>query len=132
MCGVAGILVLRDEAPPPTNEELGLMAAAVAHRGPDELGAYRDARVGLAHTRLSIVDLLGGQQPLCNENGSLWIVYNGEVFNYVELRAELVALGHVFRSSGDTEVIVHAYEEWGDGAFARFNGQFALALWDSV
>ena len=108
------------------------MAAAMAHRGPDELGAYLDARVGLAHARLSIVDLRGGQQPLCNEDGSLWVVYNGEVFNYVELRAELVALGHVFRGSGDTEVVVHAYEQWGDDAFARFNGQFALALWDSV
>jgi asparagine synthase (glutamine-hydrolysing) len=131
MCGIAGILALRDGAPPPTREELGRMAAAIAHRGPDELGAYLDARAGLAHTRLSIVDLAGGQQPLCNEDHSLWIVYNGEVFNYVELRAELASLGHVFRSSGDTEVVVHAYEQWGDDAFARFNGQFALALWDS-
>jgi len=131
MCGIAGILVLRDGAPPPAREELARMAAAVEHRGPDEVGAYLDPRAGLAHTRLSIVDLRGGQQPLCNEDGSLWIVYNGEVFNYVELRAELVALGHAFRGSGDTEVVVHAYEQWGDGAFARFNGQFALALWDS-
>jgi asparagine synthase (glutamine-hydrolysing) len=131
MCGIAGILALRDDAPPPSREELAWMAGAIAHRGPDELGAYCDARAGLAHARLSIVDLLTGQQPLCNEDRTLWIVYNGEVFNYVELRAELVALGHVFRSSGDTEVVVHAYEQWGDGAFARFNGQFALALWDS-
>jgi asparagine synthase (glutamine-hydrolysing) len=131
MCGIAGILALRDDAPPPAREELARMAAAIAHRGPDELGAYRDRHAGLAHARLSIVDLRGGQQPLCNEDGSLWIVYNGEVFNYVELRAELVAHGHVFRGSGDTEVVVHAYEQWGDDAFARFNGQFALALWDS-
>jgi asparagine synthase (glutamine-hydrolysing) len=131
MCGVAGIVSLRGDAPPPAREELARMAGAIAHRGPDELGAYRDLRAGLAHARLSIVDLATGQQPLCNEDGSLWIVYNGEVFNYVELRAELAAFGHVFRTSGDTEVVVHAYEQWGDGAFARFNGQFALALWDS-
>src|SRR6185369_3672798 len=86
---------------------------------------------GLAHARLSIIDLSSGQQPLSNEDGSLWTVFNGEIFNYVELRAELIALGHVFRTRSDTEVIVHAYEAWGDEAFARFNGQFAVALWDA-
>jgi len=85
----------------------------------------------LAHTRLSIIDLSTGQQPLCNAAGTLWITFNGEIFNYLELRAELVKLGHAFRTKSDTEVIVHAYEAWGDGAFERFNGQWALALWDS-
>jgi asparagine synthase (glutamine-hydrolysing) len=107
------------------------MAASLRHRGPDEFGVYRDSNVGLAHARLSIIDLSTGQQPLCNENGSLWVVFNGEIFNYVELRAELLALGHVFRTQSDTEVIVHAFEAWGERAFNRFNGQYAIALWHS-
>jgi asparagine synthase (glutamine-hydrolysing) len=87
--------------------------------------------VGLAHARLSIIDLSTGQQPLCNEQGNLWVVFNGEIFNYVELRADLLALGHVFRTQSDTEVIVHAFEAWGEEAFNRFNGQYAIALWQS-
>ena len=108
------------------------MAGALHHRGPDEFGVYRDARAGLAHARLSIIDLATGQQPLCNEDETLWVVFNGEIFNYLELRPELEALGHRFRTNSDTEVIVHAYEAWGDDAFARFNGQFAIALWDTT
>jgi len=128
MCGIAGILDLR-RAP-----ELGAlrrMTAALGHRGPDELGLYRDDRIGLVHTRLSIIDLASGQQPLCNEDGTLFVVFNGEIFNYLELRDELQALGHRFRTKSDTEVIVHAFESWGEAAFARFNGQFAIALWDA-
>jgi len=106
------------------------MAGALFHRGPDEFGIYRDSHVGFAHARLSIIDLASGQQPLCNEDGTLYVVFNGEIFNYVELRAELVALGHTFRTKSDTEVIVHAYEAWGNRAFARFNGQYAIGLWD--
>jgi asparagine synthase (glutamine-hydrolysing) len=107
------------------------MAASLSHRGPDEFGVYRDANAGLAHARLSIIDLSTGQQPLCNEDGNLWVVFNGEIFNYLELRFELLALGHVFRTQSDTEVIVHAFEAWGEGAFTRFNGQYAIALWHS-
>ncbi len=132
MCGIAGIVTLRDSALAPTREQLVRMVGALEHRGPDELGAYLDARAGLAHARLSIIDLASGQQPMCNEDGSVWVVYNGEVFNYLELRDELVALGHVFRTASDTEVVVHAYEQWGEEAFVRFNGQFAIALWDSA
>ena len=132
MCGIGGVVALRDGLAPPSVEDLGAMAGALRHRGPDEFGLYRDARAGLVHARLSIIDLATGQQPLSNEDGTLWIVFNGEIFNYVELREELVALGHRFRTRSDTEVIVHAWEAWGDGAFARFNGQFALALWDSA
>jgi asparagine synthase (glutamine-hydrolysing) len=128
MCGIAGILALAGT--PPTREELTRMAASLHHRGPDEFGVYRDRGCGLAHARLSIIDLSTGQQPLANEDNTLWISFNGEIFNYVELREELVALGHIFRTKSDTEVIVHAYEAWGDDAFARFNGQFAIALWD--
>jgi len=131
MCGIAGILARSDGAAPPTRAELARMAGALHHRGPEEHGIYRDARAGLAHARLSIIDLATGQQPLTNEDRTLWIVFNGEIFNYVELGAELAALGHRFATRSDTEVIVHAYEQWGGDAFARFNGQWALALWDS-
>jgi len=129
MCGIAGILARG--GPPPTRETLGRMAQALAHRGPDEFGMYRNAEIGLAHTRLSIIDLASGQQPLANEDHTLWVVFNGEIFNYVELRAELLQLGHTFRTHSDTEVIVHAYEAWGESAFSRFNGQFAIALFDT-
>ena len=130
MCGIAGIVALTERAGRPTRDSLARMAGAIRHRGPDEFGIYCAPRAGLAHARLSIVDLSTGQQPLANEDGTLWVTFNGEIFNYVELRAELRALGHVFRTQSDTEVIVHAYEAWGEDAFAKFNGQFAIALWD--
>ncbi len=130
MCGIAGIVDLRG-GEPPARAALERMLGALTHRGPDEFGLYRDRLAGLAHSRLSIIDLAGGQQPLCNEDGSLWIVFNGEVFNYLELRAELEGCGHAFRTRSDTEVIVHAWEEWGPGAFQRMNGQWAAALWDA-
>ncbi len=131
MCGIAGIVALEARRPPPTREALRAMCGAIRHRGPDEFGVYRDHRAGLAHARLSIIDLSTGQQPLANEDETLWVVFNGEIFNYVELKEELVSLGHRFRTQSDTEVIVHAYEAWGDDCFLRFNGQFAIALWDS-
>jgi len=132
VCGIAGSVALRDETPPPALEDLAAMVGALRHRGPDELGVYRDRRAGLGHARLSIIDLATGQQPLSNEDGSIWVVFNGEIYNYVELRTELAALGHRFRTQSDTEVIVHAWEQWAEGAFVRFNGQFAMALWNSV
>jgi asparagine synthase (glutamine-hydrolysing) len=132
MCGIAGCLVTGRASPPPSLEQLKAMAAAMHHRGPDESGLFRDHRAGLAHTRLSIIDLATGQQPLANEDETIWIVLNGEIFNYVELREELLALGHRFRTRSDTEVAVHAWEEWGDRAFGRFNGQWAIAIWDSA
>lgn len=130
MCGIAGVVAMRAGAGPVSLEALGRMAAALRHRGPDETGAYREPRAALAHTRLSIIDLATGQQPLANEDETLWVAYNGEIFNYVELRAELEALGHRFRTRSDTEVIVHAWEAWGADCFGRFNGQWAVALWD--
>lgn len=132
MCGIAGVVALRDDLAPPTLQQLNAQCGALRHRGPDEFGIYRDDRAGLAHARLSIIDLSTGQQPLANEDGTIWIVFNGEIFNYVELRDELIALGYRFRTKSDTEVIVHAYEAWGDAAFERFNGQWALALWDNA
>jgi asparagine synthase (glutamine-hydrolysing) len=130
MCGIAGVVGLRDGLAPPEPAMLSRMCGALAHRGPDEFGIYHDERAGFAHARLSIIDLATGQQPLANETGSLWVVFNGEIFNYLELREELIAHGHQFRTRSDTEVIVHAYEQWGEQAFARFNGQWAIALWD--
>lgn len=132
MCGIAGVVHRRGRLGPPDRDTLYTMAGALKHRGPDEFGVYRDHRAGLAHARLSIIDLATGQQPLANEDETLWVVFNGEIFNYVELRDELVARGHRFRTRSDTEVIVHAYEEWGDAAFRRFNGQWALALWNTT
>ena len=130
MCGIAGIVDLTGGAGSPPRDALLRMAGALKHRGPDEFGIYRGARAGLAHARLAIIDLATGQQPLANEDDTLWIVFNGEIFNYVELRAELERLGHRFRTGSDTEVIVHAWEAWGEDAFERMNGQWALALWD--
>jgi asparagine synthase (glutamine-hydrolysing) len=106
------------------------MAAAIRHRGPDGEGFYVDQSVGLANVRLSIVDVKGGGQPIANEDGRLQIVYNGEVYNYRELRRELEARGHRYRTQTDTEVLVHAYEEWGEEMLERLNGQFAFAIYD--
>jgi asparagine synthase (glutamine-hydrolysing) len=130
VCGVAAIFNLSAPSPPP-REALEVMVGALEHRGPDEFGLYLDRHCGLAHARLSIIDLSTGQQPLSNEDGTVWVSFNGEIFDYVELRAELEALGHCFRTKSDTEVIVHAWEAWGEAAFERFNGQWAIALWDT-
>jgi asparagine synthase (glutamine-hydrolysing) len=132
VCGIAGSVALRDGLPPPELADIAAMVGALRHRGPDESGLYRDRRAGLGHARLSIIDLATGQQPLSDERGLTWIVFNGEIYNYVELRAELISLGYSFRTHSDTEVIVNAYRHWGDDAFARFNGQFAVAIWDSA
>lgn len=108
------------------------MVGALAHRGPDERGLYRDERAGLAHARLSIIDISSGQQPLADTSGTTWIVFNGEIFNYVELREKLIVLGYRFRTRSDTEVIVNAYLAWGEAAFERMTGQWAVAIWDST
>ena len=131
MCGIAGIVDVCGTGAVPEREALARMVGALRHRGPDEFGLYRDERAGLAHARLSVIDVAAGQQPLCNPGRTLWIVFNGEIFNHVELRTELEALGLRFRTRSDTEVIVRAYEAWGDAAFPRMNGQWALALWDA-
>src|SRR5947208_2036382 len=100
------------------------------HRGPDECGLHVEPGVGLGHRRLSIIDLSTGQQPLYNEDGSVVVIFNGEIYNYQSLIPELAALGHVFRTRSDTEVIVHAWEAWGEACVQRFRGMFAFALWD--
>ena len=129
MCGIAGIVDFSGKAP--DEGLLRRMLGLIRHRGPDAFGIYMDDIAGLASTRLSIIDLPGGNQPIHNEDESLWIVYNGEVFNYVELRPSLEARGHRFYTNTDTEVLVHLYEDKGPDMLKNLNGQFALALWDA-
>jgi asparagine synthase (glutamine-hydrolysing) len=127
MCGVCGIVDF-DETP--DLDLVRAMTRRLHHRGPDGHGHVRDESAVLGHSRLSIVDVAGSAQPMSNEDGQVWVSFNGEIFNYLELRAQLSDRGHRFRTDGDTEVIVHAWEEWGEGCFDRFNGQWALAVWD--
>ena len=128
MCGIAGIV--ESEGTPVNGAAAERMIAMLRHRGPDGSGVKLLGHAALAHARLSIIDLAGGAQPMSNEDGSIWVTFNGEIYNYVELRADLVSRGHVFRTKSDTEVIVHAYEEYGEACLDTFNGQFSLAIWD--
>ena len=129
MCGIAGIL--RFDGAPIDSSALKTMTDVIAHRGPDGDGRYISGSIGLGHRRLAIIDTSSaGKQPMSNENGSVWITYNGEIYNYQDLRRELQVCGHQFNSNTDTEVIIHAYEEWGVACLQRFNGMFAFALWD--
>ncbi len=129
MCGISGIWNF-DGAPVEQSAVL-TMQDTLRHRGPDGEGTYVKENVGLGHRRLSIIDIAGGKQPISNEDGSVWIVYNGEIYNFLELRAELEAKGHSFRTASDTEVIVHLYEELGPKCVQRLMGMFAFGLWDS-
>jgi asparagine synthase (glutamine-hydrolysing) len=130
MCGIAGIVAvdgLDQDAP----RRAVAMRDVLTHRGPDEAGLRCDAHAALAHRRLSIVDLQSGQQPLANEDATVWVVFNGEIYNHAEVRLELERHGHRYRTKSDTETIVHAYEQWGEACVDRFRGMFAFALWDS-
>src|SRR5262245_28280126 len=129
MCGIAGFVVLHPRQQ--VSGPLGAMIGTLRHRGPDDEGEYCDGSVALGHRRLSIIDLTrAGHQPMSNADGSIWLTYNGEIYNYRELDAELKSRGYAYRSRSDTETIVHAYEEWGADCVHRFNGMFAFALWD--
>ncbi len=130
MCGVCGILY-RDGIRAPEESILKEMCRTLVHRGPDDEGQVILDHVGLGMRRLSIIDLTGGHQPLSNEDGSIWIVFNGEIYNYRELRVELEQLGHTFRTESDTESILHGYESWGIRVCEKLNGMFGFALWDS-
>lgn len=128
MCGIAGVLHFDKTKVDP--QVLRRMLWPIRHRGPDASGVHVDGPVGLGHVRLSIIDLAGGRQPMANEDQSLWVSFNGEIFNYVELRETLLQKGHRFATQSDTEVILHLYEEFGEDCVRHFNGQWALAVWD--
>jgi len=129
MCGIAGIVNNKSE---PVSEHILLkMLAYIQHRGPDQFGMYRDNNCGLVNARLSILDIAGGQQPITNEDQTLWIVYNGEIFNDLILKEDLLTKGHQFSTQTDTEVVLHLYEEYGVEFLQKINGQYAIAIWNS-
>jgi asparagine synthase (glutamine-hydrolysing) len=130
MCGICGKVYV-DPARRVTPAEIDAMRDTMISRGPDAAGTHVDRHAGLGHRRLSIIDLQGSAQPMSNEDGTVWISYNGEIYNFAELRRDLVAKGHQFRTAGDTEVIVHLYEEYGPDCVSRLRGMFAFAIWDA-
>ena len=130
MCGIAGI-VAADQLHSDERARALLMRDVMTHRGPDGAGLHCDDTAALAHRRLSIVDLAGGHQPLANEDETVWVTFNGEIYNHASVRPELEAAGHRYRTRSDTETIVHAYEEWGDDCVDRFRGMFAFGIWDA-
>ena len=130
MCGIAGMVDLRPGLPS-AEAVVGRMTDTLSHRGPDDAGLLVDPPAVIGHRRLSVFDLSSaGHQPMATDDAALWITYNGEVYNHIELAAELRSRGHRFRSSCDTEVLLRAYEEWGAAALSRLNGDFAFAIWD--
>ena len=129
MCGIAGQLnYLRQE--PVDEEAIRRMADSIVHRGPDDEGYFFSGPLGLGFRRLSIIDLSGGHQPMSDADETVWVVFNGEIYNFKELRADLERRGHQFRTNSDTEVIVHGYKQWGTAVLERLNGMFGLAIWD--
>src|SRR4051794_6108434 len=132
MCGIAGFADNVAAGRPNEFSLVHRMCEVIRHRGPDDEGIHVEPGVGLGMRRLSIIDLAGGRQPIRNETGTIRVVFNGEIYNYRELRSELEALGHHFSTSSDTESIVHGYEQWGEDAFRRLRGMFAIALWDQT
>ncbi|HLX29160.1 MAG TPA: asparagine synthase (glutamine-hydrolyzing) [Casimicrobiaceae bacterium] len=130
MCGIYGILDLRGA--PPSLDILARMGRITRHRGPDDEGVHADRALAMGMRRLSIIDVAGGHQPLCNEDGTLWLIANGEIYNYRELSRELIAQGHRFRTASDCETLLHLYEQYGDDFLANVNGMFAFALWDAT
>src|SRR5260370_5806633 len=130
MCGICGVLYF-DKERHVDRSVLESMNGQITHRGPDESGFYTGGHVGMAMRRLSVLDLQSGKQPVTNEDGSVWLVYNGEIYNHAELRRQLEERGHRYRSHSDTETIVHLYEEYGQECVKHLRGMFAFAVWDS-
>src|SRR5262249_33990396 len=128
MCGIFGSVNLANRAVDPV--PLRRLGAAMTHRGPDDEGLYANGCAALGQRRLSIIDLASGKQPMSNEDGTVWVTFNGEIYNFQELRRRLEALGHRFATQSDTEVIVHAYEQFGERCVDLFRGMFAFAVWD--
>ena len=131
MCGICGVVAIDGELRPDLRSSIGAMAATLHHRGPDGQGVFSDAFAALGHRRLAIIDRAGGHQPMFNEDGSCWVVFNGEIYNHRSLRSRLIGLGHTFKTSSDTETILHAYEEYGADCVPMFEGMFAFAVYDS-
>ena len=126
MCGICGYYGIKD------SETIKVMTKLLEHRGPDNFGYFTDDKVSLGHRRLSIIDLSEkGKQPMSNEDGSIWVIYNGEIYNFKELREELEKKGHKFKSNTDTETIIHAYEEYGKDCLQKFNGMFSFCIYNS-
>src|SRR5437773_5789909 len=129
MCGICGQFnFIRNEPVEP--DTIRRMTETIVHRGPDEEGYFISGPVGLGFRRLSIIDLAGGHQPMSDAEETVWLIFNGEIYNFKELRAELEERGHYFRTRSDTEAIIHGYKEWGTEVFNRLNGMFGLAIWD--
>src|SRR5712692_2842856 len=129
MCGICGQYNFGNQAPV-RREDIQVMTRSITHRGPDDEGYYIDGALGFGFRRLSIIDLAGGHQPMSDKEQSVWLIFNGEIYNFPELKRELQSHGHVFRTNSDTEVIIHGYKEWGDEVLNRLNGMFGLAIWD--
>src|SRR5205807_1893759 len=129
MCGIAGQFNFQRREPV-ERETIVRMARSIAHRGPDEDGYFFEGPVSLGFRRLSIIDLAGGHQPMSDVEETVWIIFNGEIYNFKELRAELQNKGHQFRTNSDTEVIIHGYKEWGAEVLNHLNGMFGMAIWD--
>src|SRR5437016_9337589 len=129
MCGIAGQFNFQCHEPV-ERDTIVRMARSIAHRGPDDEGFFIAGPVGLGFRRLSIIDLAGGHQPMSDAEETVWVILNGEIYNFKELRSELEGLGHSFRTNSDTEVIIHGYKEWGTEALDHLNGMFGLAIWD--
>src|ERR1700739_829976 len=130
MCGICGQVQIAGDEPVDT-DTIRRMTQTISHRGPDDDGYFFDRSLGLGFRRLSIIDLSGGHQPMSDAEKTVWVVFNGEIYNYKELRAELEGHGHNFRTSSDTEVIVHGYKQWGTKVFDHLNGMFGVAIWDT-
>src|SRR5215475_6871299 len=129
MCGICGQYNF-GKSQPVARRDIEAMTKTIVHRGPDDEGCYLAGPLGFGFRRLSIIDLGGGHQPMSDREESVWVAFNGEIYNFRELRVELEQHGHVFRTNSDTEVIVHGYKQWGDEVLNRLNGMFGLAIWD--
>src|SRR5947209_1675462 len=129
MCGIAGQFNFQRREPV-ERETIVRMARSIGHRGPDDEGFFVAGSVGLGCRRLSIIDPAGGHQPMSDAEETVWVIFNGEIYNFRELRQQLESRGHRFRTNSDTEAIVHGYKEWGTGVFDRLNGMFGVAIWD--
>src|SRR5256712_12609478 len=129
MCGICGQFnFVRNE--PVESQTIRRMTQTMVHRGPDDEGYFISGSLGLGFRRLSIIDLAGGHQPMSDAEETVWVILNGEIYNFKELRAQLEQRGYAFRTRSDTEVIIHGYKEWGTGVLNRLNGMFGLAIWD--